>query len=318
MAFGSAEITALQDRINQDITLYFGTKEFSDTLANIDAIDVYANVKGDNLGLTNGSVSVTFKDADCSFADGNDDTFTEVSIPLRDLEVNKEWCIRDLENKYLNGRLSAGQRYEGLEGIEADIYGEVLKGTANLIETTLWQGTNAANSFQGMGTYAKANVASAIGGAAVGTVAPTLSTAYADVHAMMNAAITGDEVLADYVINGGASLWLDPQVMYFYTRDYQDTVGNVGNVNAADLNIDPFRLVEGTQCRFRPVSGLYGTGEMYLTFDGNFVFATDLLSDMRDFRLYMDQDMKNTRGWLQFKGGAGVRDISKVAIWDPA
>ena len=174
-----------------------------------------------------------------------------------------------------------------------------------------------ANSFQGMATYIDANVASTIGGAAVGTVAPTLTTAYADVHAMMNAAITGDEFLADKVINGGASLWLDPQVMYFYKRDYQDSVANTGNVNAVSQE-GVFNFVEGTGCRFRPVSGLYGTGKMYLTFDMNPVFATDLLSDTTDWRIYMDQDQKNTRGWIQFKGGAGIRNISKVAAWIPA
>ena len=318
MAFDATSVGNLTDRINQDIdNLYFGTMEFNHTLGrDLSALTVFTNVKGNNQRLLTGSVGVNLKAADCSFADGaTDDTFTEISIPLRDLEINKEWCIRDLEDSYLNGRLSAGQRYEGLEGWESDIVGETVKGIVNTNEGLVWTGTDAAGSARGIKTYVDANLASCLGGAAVGTTAITNANAYDQVKLMVRTAINGDEVLGEAIRMGGASLWCDPQIHYAYLEDYQATVGNAGNVNAENVNRGGVPMIDGTMCAFRPVSGLYGTGDMYLTFDGNFVVATDLLSDARDFRLYMDQDGKNVRGWTQYKLGAGAYDLGKVAAY---
>lgn len=309
------DVSALTDAVNEDFGLLFANSmEHSDTLKpeNIGALHVVADLKGNNLNIHKGTITANIIDASCSPTDATTDTYTDVSIPLRDLMFFKEWCLRDFENKPLNAMLPAGQNYEGLGDLERMIVAECYKLLGNGVEDRVWEGTDAATSFQGISTAITAGVLSTDGGnGAVDTAALTTANAHTKIKALVDAGMTNsNKNIAKACANGNASLWMGQDAAYKMVQEYESAIGATGNVRYEGNSIPEYFY--GTNIRIRQVAGMYGTSDVHLTWDGNFAFGTDLLSDMTEFEF--GEERKEGTIWVKapFKGGAGVAVIADV------
>ena len=287
--------------------IWTGTVNYSDTIAAAagGAISLFTNVKGSSLKMPRLSQVVNYKDADCAFSASGGTTITQATMTLNDSEYNDLWCVRDLENKFTNGYLPAGQRYENLGALQGEIVMEIEKGVANKNEDYIWTGDNSnAGQWDGYNTL----LSDAIGAATVtatGVGAITESNAYDSVKALVKAAMA-DKYLGTLANRGGLSLWLGHDAMYNYDLDYQATVGTT--IHAQDFKPG---FVQGTRIQFRPVAGLTGTSYMYLVPDGNLAVGTDLLADTADLKFGLDQYEKNVWATLMFKMGCQFLDVTK-------
>lgn len=251
----------------------------------------------------------------CGFSASGDTTFTQRTITVGHIKVNKKWCPDDLEAKWTQFLLNAGSYYETLVPEEA--LADFMTATiAQEMEKAYWKGNTASgdpnlNKFDGF-----VKLIDAAGTAIAGNTGSATSITTANAVAIHDAIITAlpSELLdkEDVVVLEGWDtfrklvLGLKNENNFFYDAASPDKYA------AGEL------LLPGTNIRVVAVHGLNGTNRIFAGRTSNFYIGTDLLNDYENFNIWFSKDNDEIRMKARWKAGVQVAFPNEIVQYTNA
>jgi hypothetical protein len=223
-------------------------------------------------------------------------------------KVQKEWCVRDLEDYFTQGYLGSGQHYGNLGSIESNIVGETLKALGNAIEVNVWNDSTATGGSPGLAD-AWIKQMDDDGPTPTGTAAAITSSNALDKVDALALAVMADRNKAAQAMSGDIVCFIGHKELFDYYLDYETTHGT--KIHAKDFGAT---MVHGTNIPFVPVAGLSGTSYICMAERGNLSLGVDLMSDTSYLKFGMDEYDQNVWGEVRFKMGVGFRDASAITF----
>ena len=245
--------------------------------------------------ITKIAMSGLIKDATCDFDPTGTIDQTEVWLAVKQLEVNLQICKSDYYNDFIGEAMGPA---DGLPGAFLSyLLGEIGGNVADAIETMVWQGTNVADSFEGLETKfaADATVIDVTG------VTASSSTIIAEVRKMT--AVANKNVLAA----SDALLYVSSGSFQALKEAFNDK-GNAAPCGENCMNVD------GLEIFYAP--GL-SAGAMVIAQKSNLFFGSWANSDLASVKV---KDMSefledNVRLAMSFFAGTQIGIGAEVVYY---
>ncbi|KAB2916940.1 hypothetical protein QQ054_26435 [Oscillatoria amoena NRMC-F 0135] len=251
----------------------------------------------------------------CGFTASGDTTFTQRTITVGKIKVNKKWCPDELESKWTQFLLNAGSYYETLvpEEALADFMTAII---AQEMEKAYWRGDTTSgnpnlNKFDGF-----VKIIDAAGTAVAGNTSAQTSITVANAVAIHNNILTAlpaslldkDDVV---ILEGWDTfrkliLGLQDENNFFY-----DAAGPDNHI-AGELRLP------GTNIRVVAVHGLNDTNRIFAGRSSNFFIGTDLLNDFENFNIWYSKDNDEVRMKARWKAGVQVAFPNEIVQYTNA
>lgn len=232
----------------------------------------------------------------CGFNASGDDTISEREIEVAIMKVNKSWCPDDLIGKLYENEVNLAAGRETLP-FEAKLMEEVNLSVNKQLEELVWKGDKNAASpdlINGLLTIAKG-----------ADSASTITTSIASGTSVYNS--------VKQVIMAIPEDLLDEAVVFAAPAIYRKFVDELVEKNlyhfapGADQE-DRDIYFPGTSIPVHKTIGLTGNKrDIYCTSWNNIRFATDLLEDKEEYRVWFSEDDDNFK--LKIKFAAGVNTV---------
>lgn len=242
----------------------------------------------------------------CGFSASGSTVLTERDIETAIFKVNDEWCPDDLLAKFAEYMVKFGANANAEDGMpfEAEIMDQIEKGIAKQMEKLVWQGDKTGN-----GDLIDGFLTQALGADSASTinVSYTAATSAISIYDAVKAAITAipEEIIDEAVIN------LSPAI--FRALIFELVEKNLYHFAPGSEIEDNDVIFPGTNVRIHKTHGLAGDKKhMYVSVWDNMVFATDLLSDVEEMRLWFSDDDDVYK--LKVKWNAGVKTLYPDAV----
>ena len=235
-------------------------------------------------------------------------TFTQRNITVAPMKIQEALCPRSLEQYWMQTQLTAGSTYDGVPFEQAYAEQKALR-IAEALENAIWSGSTLVT---GMLTILNAASGSTVSG---NTAAVSASVGITTINAIS---------IFDNIYNRipQAILTRNDLVIFCGWDVFRTLIGafkSTANVlyNQVDLQglADGDIIYPGTNVRVVAVPGLLGYNRLVCSYLGNFVYATDLLSDEENFSLWYSQDNDEVRFQAAFKVGVQVAYPDLVVDW---
>ena len=233
-------------------------------------------------------------------------TFTQRTITVAPMKVQEALCPRSLEQYWMQSQLTQGSTYDGVPFEQAFAEQKALR-IAEALENAIWSGSTLVT-----GLLTILNAASG-------------STVSGNTAAISGSITTGNAIqIFDNIYNRipQAILTRNDLVIFCGWDVFRTLIGalkaNTGVMyNQVDLQglADGDIIYPGTNVRVVAVPGLLGYNRLVCSYLGNFVYATDLLSDEENFSLWYSQDNDEVRFQAAFKVGVQVAYPDLVVDW---
>lgn len=268
----------------------------------LDVIDVMLDVKY-KAPLNYLDSTVDFADAStCGWNASGSDTFTQRTIEVSPLKVNKEWCARDMRKYWMNYQLLIDANRETLP-FEEKIVEENLNAITKKLETAIWQETSL---FTGLLKHISTD-----GSAGIKTYDASNGVDYNEVidQAYQN-------ISDDMYARGEIVMFVSPTVY----RGYISQLNAVccANREAIDAASDFITYPGDSRVTIRPTFGLTGAQisgkDVYVvaTWAKNLVFGTDVENSENDFKVWYDDKDEMTRFKVLFNAGTQIKFPAEV------
>lgn len=237
-----------------------------------------------------GPTALTLLNTDVNFSDGYscdwDDTgVSELSqrvIEAKPIKADQSFCTATLKKTWLNYAVkqAAGQKDPELP-FEADFVNGVIEHNGAKLEKLVWQGNTEAAELNQIDGLIKIIEAAEIGS----TVTYNAGDSAYDIIMKVYAAMPTE------VLNR------QDAVIYCGTDTYRTFVQELIAKNsaaafavyqhlAADENDVEYVVIPGTNVKIYGLPGLDNTGKIFASYAENFVYGTDLTSDVEEFRIW--------------------------------
>ena len=268
----------------------------------LDVIDVMLDVKY-KAPLNYLDSTVDFADAStCGWNASGSDTFTQRTIEVSPLKVNKEWCARDMRKYWMNYQLLIDANRETLP-FEEKILEENLNAINKKLETAIWQETSL---FTGL-----LKLISTDGSAGIKTYDASAGVDYNEVIDQAYQNITDDMYARGEIV-----MFVSPTVY----RGYISQLNAVccANREAIDAASDFITYPGDSRVTIRPTFGLTGAQisgkDVYVvaTWAKNLVFGTDVENSENDFKVWYDDKDELTRFKVLFNAGTQIKFPAEV------
>ena len=244
----------------------------------------------------------------CGWTAAGTTTFSQRNVTVAPMKVQEALCPRSLEQYWMQSQLTQGSTYDGVPFEQAYAEQKALR-IAEALENAIWSGSTLVT---GMLTILNAASGSTVSG---NTAAVSASTGIT----------TGNAIsIFDNIYNRipQAILTRNDLVIFCGWDVFRTLIGalkaNTGVMyNQVDLQglADGDIIYPGTNVRVVAVPGLLGYNRLVCSYLGNFVYATDLLSDEENFSLWYSQDNDEVRFQAAFKVGVQVAYPDLVVDW---
>jgi hypothetical protein len=233
-------------------------------------------------------------------------TFTQRNVTVAPMKIQEALCPRSLEQYWMQSQLTQGSTYDGVPFEQAYAEQKALR-IAEALENAIWSGSTLVT---GMLTILNAASGSTVSGNTA-AISGAITTA--------NAIQIFDNI---YTRIPQAILTKNDLVIFCGWDVFRTLIGalkaNTGVMyNQVDLQglADGDIIYPGTNVRVVAVPGLLGYNRLVCSYLGNFVYATDLLSDEENFSLWYSQDNDEVRFQAAFKVGVQVAYPDLVVDW---
>jgi len=242
----------------------------------------------------------------CGWTAAGTTTFSQRNVTVAPMKVQEALCPRSLEQYWMQSQLTAGSTYDGVPFEQAFSEQKALR-IAEALENAIWSGSTLVT---GMLTILNAASGSTVSGNTA-AISGAITTA--------NAIQIFDNI---YTRIPQAILTRNDLVIFCGWDTFRTLIGalkaNTGVMyNQVDLQglADGDIIYPGTNVRVVAVPGLLGYNRLVCSYLGNFVYATDLLSDEENFSLWYSQDNDEVRFQAAFKVGVQVAYPDLVVDW---
>lgn len=262
----------------------------------LDYIDIMPDVKyKDALNFLDSEVE--FQDGSaCGFNPGGSDVFTQRFIETVAVKVEKSWCWKDFEKKYMNYQLTWEAGREKLP-FEQKIADSNMNKIQDKIEDLVWKGDSGLSI---SGFLADAEEASA----------KTINSESGEtVSARIDALVAG---LTIPMLKKGTNIFLS----YTDFRNYimEQNGACCSNKPALDAASESISYFGDSRVKIVPVLGLEDTGAMVAATRDALVYATDVKGSENTYRMWYDEkdDMFDFR--VLFRAGTAIRFPDEVVV----
>lgn len=262
----------------------------------LDYIDIMPDVKyKDALNFLDSEVE--FQDGSaCGFNPGGSDVFTQRFIETVAVKVEKSWCWKDFEKKYMNYQLTWEAGREKLP-FEQKIADSNMNKIQDKIEDLVWKGDSGLSI---SGFLADAEEASA----------KTINSESGEtVSARIDALVAG---LTIPMLKKGTNIFLS----YTDFRNYimEQNGACCSNKPALDAASESISYFGDSRVKIVPVLGLEDTGAIVAATADALVYATDVKGSENVYRMWYDEkdDMFDFR--VLFRAGTAIRFPDEVVV----
>ena len=242
----------------------------------------------------------------CGWTAAGTTTFSQRNVTVAPMKVQEALCPRSLEQYWMQSQLTQGSTYDGVPFEQAYAEQKALR-IAEALENAIWSGSTLVT---GMLTILNAASGSTVSG---------------NTAAISGAITTANAIqIFDNIYNRipQAILTRNDLVIFCGWDVFRTLIGalkaNTGVMyNQVDLQglADGDIIYPGTNVRVVAVPGLLGYNRLVCSYLGNFVYATDLLSDEENFSLWYSQDNDEVRFQAAFKVGVQVAYPDLIVDW---
>lgn len=269
----------------------------------LEHVEIMPNVKYKEALNYLDSTIVLADGSTCGWTAQGDDTFTQRTIEVKPLKVNKEFCWKDLRKYWANYQMlfEAGREVLPFEEVFIDAN---IKAIKNELEKEIWQ--NGADAlFPGFievldkatgvikGTYTK------------GTDANPIDVAYGKLTPLM--------------LQQGVTMFVSHTTFRDYVTGLNATC--CANRPMIDANADSILYPGDSRVKIVPVSGLEGAETKALVVasaESNLVYGTDVEGSENAFKFWYDDKEDKFMLKVLFNAGVQVKFPDQVVLVTPA
>lgn len=240
------------------------------------------------------NTNVVFGDgSDCGWDDAGTSTLSQRILTPGYPKVNMSFCDKVLLKTYANYlvKIAAGQK---TMPFEEDFIAGVIENVKAKLETMIWTGSvSGGDAFDGIETVITGTSFVPVTYQSGDSVTTIVNKTYA---AIPSAAFSKGQV----VMFMGSDM---------YRTYIQELIANGNLVITTGLNdvaMPDSILIPGTNVRVYGVAGLDGTGDVYASYQDNFIYGTDLQGDDEKFDFWYSQDNREFRLAIEMAVGVQV------------
>ena len=242
----------------------------------------------------------------CGWTAAGTTTFSQRNITVAPMKVQEALCPRSLEQYWMQSQLTAGSTYDGVPFEQAFAEQKALR-IAEALENAIWSGSTLVTGLLTILNAASGSTVSGNTAAISGSITTT------------NVISIFDNI---YTRIPQAILTRNDLVIFCGWDTFRTLIGGLKSsasvlYNQVDLQglADGDIIYPGTNVRVVAVPGLLGYNRLVCSYLGNFVYATDLLSDEENFSLWYSQDNDEVRFQAAFKVGVQVAYPDLIVDW---
>jgi len=247
--------------------------------------------------------TIAYAGTSCEFTGGTI-SLTEVELKVCQYNIQKSWCLDELNRTILSIRLQPGSYQEGNAAMEEAFAADISKKANVYLSRKFWNGTTAADGCSGVIEQLES---AALSGSVVNITYSALTGSNVSV---------ATEIVDQYLLNLPDALKTTSTILALSHGDFQALQIALRNQNL--FNFNPVQLANGQMMIQYPftntmvVSTEIGNGKAVLTNPENLMYGTDLLSDITGPISWYSLDFQQQRLKLSAKLGAAVAFGSQV------
>ena len=252
------------------------------------------------------SSDVYFQANGCEPTSSGTTTFTARTLTVGDIQVYETLCPKTLEKKWMQTQMAAGSKQDTVPFAE-QIGSEKAAHIAKALEEDLWQGTVAANQFDGFNTILTALGFGGAGDPIEGN--PSTGGGWTQITALSSSNI--DDALAKMYslapteVLTKADAFIAMGVDTFKLFKTYLVGANLYHYSGAEegqfVITDP---LSGLKVYGLP--GLSGTNTIHLSYWSNYFIGTDMMNEQENYEFIYDPIKKNVVFNAEFKMGVQV------------
>ena len=275
-----------------------------------DELFINAVLGAKTLGLVEIMPNVKYKDAlnyldsevvlqdgsECGWNPQGSDTFSQRYIETKAVEVEKEFCWKDFEKKYMNYQLLWEAGREKLP-FEEKIAQSNMNAIQEAVETLVWQGDSGL-SIDGFIANAKADSAATV-------EFETGATATAKIDAIVAA-------LTFKMLKKGVNIYVSPTDFRAYIMEQNGVC--CANKPALDAASESITYYGDSRIKIVPVLGLEGADAIVAATADALVYATDVEGSEKTYRMWFDEKEEKFLFRVLFRAGTAIKFVDEVVL----
>lgn len=290
----SLDLHLLPDYINEHkdelfVKATLGTKT-------LDYVEIMPNVKYKDAFNYLDSEVVLQDGSTCGWNPQGSDVFSQRYIETKAVEVEKEFCWKEFEKKYMNYQLLWEAGREKLP-FEEKIANSNLNAIQDAVEALVWQGddTIGINGFLADAEEVSASTVTFESG----------QTISAKIDAIVAA-------LPIKMVKKGANIYLGYADFRSYIQEQNGAC--CSNKPALDAASESISYFGDSRIKIVPVIGLEGTDAIVAATPDALVYATDVEGSERAYRLWFDEKEEKFMFRVLFRAGTGIKFPEEVVV----
>ena len=275
-----------------------------------DELFINAILGAKTLGLVEIMPNVKYKDAlnyldsevvlqdgsECGWNPQGSDTFSQRYIETVAVEVEKEFCWKDFEKKYMNYQLLWEAGREKLP-FEEKIAQSNMNAIQNAVEDLVWKGDSGL-SIDGF-------IAAAENASATTVEFETGQTVSDKIDAIVAA-------LSFKMLKKGVNIYVSPTDFASYIREQNGVCcANKPILDAASESIAYFG---DSRIKIVPVLGLEGADAIVAATPDALVYATDVEGSEKSYRMWFDEKEEKFMFRVLFRAGTAIKFPDEVVL----
>ncbi len=260
----------------------------------LEYVDVLPNIKYKDAVPYLDSTVVLADGSTCSWDPAGSDIFTERYIETHAVKVNKEWCWKEFEKKYLNYALrwEAGLEPENLP-VEQKMAESNMGKIQEAVEEMLWTGNTAAGV-----TGFIADIQAESGLTTEVTGLTSAMTAVEKVDAIVAAC------QANKAIKKGYNIFMSHTLFTAYINGLNAACCNRAPIDAAS---ETLKYMGDSRITLIPVEGLDNLNYVVASPADGLVFGTDVEDSNNVYRVWYSEDDDKFKFRVLFRAGTALR-----------
>ena len=260
----------------------------------LDYIEVMGGVKGKAaLNYLDSSV-VLANGENCGWNPQGDDTFTQKYVETKLITVQKEFCWKDMRNKWMNYELNIAAGRETLP-FEQKIAESNMAAIKKEVEKMVWQGNEGVGL---TGFIAQMTADSAV-----------VKGTGADAVARIEKAI---ELIPGDALEKGVNIFVSWTDFRSYVK--AKNAECCGNMPIIDANTAELIYAGDSRIKIVPVAGLEGTSKVVAATADALVYATDIEDADAVYRIWFDEKESKFLFKVLFSAGTAVKYADELVL----
>ena len=262
----------------------------------LDYVEIMPNVKYKDAFNYLDSEVVLQDGSECGWNPQGSDVFSQRYIETVAVEVEKEFCWKDFEKKYMNYQLLWEAGREKLP-FEEKIAQSNMNAIQEAVENLVWQGDTALtiNGFIADAQEVSATTVNFESG----------QTASAKVDAVVAALTIG-------MLKKGVNIYMSYSDFRAYIQEQNGACCT--NKPVLDAASESIAYFGDSRIKLIPVIGLEGTGAMVASTPDGLVYATDVEGSDRAYRMWFDEKEEKFMFRVLFRAGTGIKMPNEVVL----